>query len=118
MEKLPTNMAFVIACRVAKTVADPTEDLGSLWVTYSQMRRVCGDAVGGWSIPLQWVLLRGIHLGIWNRFYDHEYHAKLIARLASVGNLEAYFYARMRAIFVEDLTALMPWLNILSAPPL
>ena len=60
------------------------------------------------------MLLRGIHLGIWNRFYDHEYHAKLIARLASVGNPEACFYARMQVVFVEDRTMLMPWLDMLE----
>ena len=63
MEKLPTDMAIEIASRVAAAAADPMEDLGSLWATYSQMRRVCGDAVVGWSIPLRWVLLRGIQLG-------------------------------------------------------
>ena len=68
------------------------------------MRRVCGDAVVGWSIPLWWVLLRGIQRGTWNWFYDHEYCAKLIARLASVGNPEACFFAGMRAVFVEDHT--------------
>ena len=60
------------------------------------------------------MLLRGIHLGIWNRFYDHEYHAKLIARLASVGNPEACFYAGMRGVFVEDRTMLMSWLDVLE----
>ena len=73
------------------------------------MRRVCGDAVVGRSIPLWWVLLHGKQLGTWNRFYDHEYRAIVIARLASVGNLEACFYARMRIVFVEDHSALMPW---------
>jgi hypothetical protein len=50
----------------------------------------------------------------WNWFYDHEYHAKLIARLASVGNPDACLYGRMRAIFVEDRTMLMPWLDMLE----
>jgi hypothetical protein len=77
------------------------------------MRRVCGKAVVGRSIPLRWVLLRGIQHATWNWFYDHEYRTKLIARLASVGNPEACFYARMRTVFVEDRSALMPQLNML-----
>ena len=40
--------------------------------------------------------------------------AKLIARLASVGNPEACFYTGMRAVFVEDRTALMPRLDMLE----
>jgi hypothetical protein len=114
MEKLSTDMTVEIASRVAAAVANPIEDLGSLWATYSQMRRVCGDIVVGRSIPLLWVLLRGIHVGTWNWFYDHKYHAKLIARLASVDNLEAYFYVGMHAVFVEDHSALMPWLDMLE----
>ena len=47
------------------------------------------------------------------QFYDHEYRTKLIARLASVGNSEACFYAGMCAIFVKDHGALMPWLDML-----
>jgi hypothetical protein len=60
------------------------------------------------------VLLCGIQHGTWNQFYDNEYRAKLIARLASVGNPEAYFYARMCAVFVEDRSALMPQLDMLE----
>jgi hypothetical protein len=56
----------------------------------------------------------GIHLGTWNRFYDHEYRAKLIARLASAGNPEACFYAGMCAVFMEDRTVLMPRLDMLE----
>ena len=78
------------------------------------MRRVCGDAIVGQSIPLWRVLLRGIQHGTYNWFYDHEYRAKLITRLASVDNLEACFYARMRTVFVEDRSALMPWLDMLE----
>ena len=63
MEKLPKDMAVEIASCVAAATADPMEDLGSLRATCSQMHRVCGDAVVGWSIPLRWVLLCGIHLG-------------------------------------------------------
>ena len=48
------------------------------------------------------------------QFYDHEYRTKLIARLASVGNPEACFYAGMRVVFVEDHNALMPRLNMLE----
>ena len=114
MEKLPKDMAVEIASRVATATADPMEDLGSLRATCSQMCRVYDDTVVGRSIPLHRVLLRGIHLGTWNRFYDHEYRAKLIARLASVANPEACFYAGMRAVFVEDHTALMPWLDMLE----
>jgi hypothetical protein len=78
------------------------------------MRRVCGDAVVGRSVPLRQVLLRGIQLGTWNRFYNHEYHAKLIARLASVSNSEARFYTGMSAVFVEDRSVLMPQLDMLE----
>ena len=74
---------------------------------------MCGDIVVGRSIPLWWVLLRGIH-GTWNLFYDHKYCTKLIARLASVGNLKAYFYAWMRVVFMEDRSALMQWLDMLE----
>ena len=63
MEELPMEVAIEIGSRIAMATADPMEDLGSLWVTCSQMRRVCGDAVVGQSIPLRQVLLRGIHLG-------------------------------------------------------
>jgi hypothetical protein len=56
------------------------------------------------------MLLHGIHLRTWNQFYDHEYYAKL----ASVGNPEACFYAGMRAVFVEDHNALMLWLDMLE----
>jgi hypothetical protein len=56
------------------------------------------------------MLLRGIHLGTWNQFYDHEYCTKL----ASVGNPEACFYTGMRAVFVEDRNALMLWLDMLE----
>jgi hypothetical protein len=63
MEKLLMDMAVEITSRIAMTTADPMEDLGSLWATCSQMHRVCGDAVVGWSIPLWRVLLCGIHLG-------------------------------------------------------
>ena len=55
-----------------------------------------------------------MHHGTWKQFYDHEYRAKLITRLASVGNPEACFYAGMRAVFVEDCTILMPWLDMLE----
>ena len=74
MEKLLTDVAVEIASHVAAAAADPMEDLGSLRVTCSQMRMVCGDAVVARSIPLRRVLLRGIQRGTWNRFYDHEYH--------------------------------------------
>ena len=63
MEKLPIDVAIEIASRVAAATADPMEDLGNLWATSSQMRRVCGDAVVGRSIPLRRVLLRGIQHG-------------------------------------------------------
>ena len=59
MEKLPKDMAVEIASRVAAAAVDPMKDLGSLWATCSQMRKVCSDAVVGQSIPLQRVLLRG-----------------------------------------------------------
>ena len=57
------DVAVEIANHVAATAADPMKDLGSLWATYSQMHRVCDDVVLGWSIPLQRLLLCGIHLG-------------------------------------------------------
>ena len=114
MEKLPTDMAIEIASRVAAAAADPMEDLGSIWATCSQMRRVCGDVVVGQSIPLRRVLLHGIQRGTWNRFDDHEYRAKLIAMIASIGNLEACFYAGMHDVFVEDRSTLMPWLTMLE----
>ena len=63
MEKLSTDVAIEIASCITVAVVDPKEDLRSLWATYSQMRRVCGEAIVGWSIPLQWVLLRGIQHG-------------------------------------------------------
>ena len=78
------------------------------------MRWVCGDVIVGRSIPLQRVLLRGIHLGTRNWFYDHEYRAKLYTRLASIGNPEACFYDGMCVIFVKGRTALMPWLDMLE----
>ena len=78
------------------------------------MRRVCGEAVVGRSIPLRRVLLRGMQRGIWKQFYDHEYCAKLIIRLASFGNPEACFYAGMHTVFVEDRDALMPRLDMLE----
>jgi len=62
MEKLLMDVAVEIASRIAVATADPTEDLGSLRASYSQMRRVCGDVVVGRSIPLRRVLLRGIQL--------------------------------------------------------
>jgi hypothetical protein len=97
-----------------KAAVDPMEDLGSLWATCLQMRRVCGDVIVGRSIPLRRVLLRGIHLGTWNRFYDHKYCAKLIAKLASGSNPEVCFYVGMRPVFVEDRTVLMPRLDMLE----
>jgi hypothetical protein len=63
MEKLLTDMAIEIASRITAAAADLMEDLRSLRATCSQMRRVCDDAVVGWSIPLRQVLLCGIHLG-------------------------------------------------------
>jgi hypothetical protein len=68
----------------------------------------------GRCIPLRHLLPRGIQSGTWNQFYEHEYRAKLIARLASVDNPEACFYVGMRTIFVEDHNALMPWLDMLE----
>ena len=59
IEKLLVDVAVEIASYIAVAIADPTEDLGSLWATCSQMRKVCSDAVVGQSIPLQRVLLRG-----------------------------------------------------------
>jgi hypothetical protein len=47
MEKLLMDMAVEIASRVATAAADPVKDLGSMWATCSQMRRVCGDTVVG-----------------------------------------------------------------------
>jgi hypothetical protein len=47
------NVAIEIASRVAAAAADPIKDLGSLWETYSQMCRVCGDTIMGRSIPLR-----------------------------------------------------------------
>jgi hypothetical protein len=63
MEKLSTEVAIEIASRVAVAAVDPMEDLGSLRATCSQMHRVCGDTVVGRSIPLQRVLLHGMHRG-------------------------------------------------------
>jgi hypothetical protein len=60
MKKLSKDMAIEIASRIDAAVVDPMEDLGSLQATYSQMRRVCDNAVVGQSMPLWWVLLRGI----------------------------------------------------------
>jgi hypothetical protein len=45
---------------------------------------------------------------------DHEYHAKLIAKLASISNSEACFYTGMHAVFVEDRTVLMARLDMLE----
>jgi len=114
MEKLSMDVAIEIASHVIVAVADLMEDLGNLRATYSQMRWVCGDTIVGRSIPLRRVLLCVIQLGIWNRFYDHEYGAKLIVRLANVSNPGACFYAGMHAIFVEDYITLMPWLDMLE----
>ena len=57
------DVAVEIASRIATAIADPMEDLGSLWATCSQMRKVCSDAVVGQSIPLWWVLLCGTQHG-------------------------------------------------------
>jgi hypothetical protein len=114
MEKLLTDVAIEIASCVVVAAADPMEDLGSLRATYSQMCRVCGNTVVGRSIPLRQVLLRGIQRGTWNRFYDHKYRAKLITRLACVGNLEACFYTGMCIVFVEDRSVLMQWIDMLD----
>ena len=63
MEKLLTDVAIEIASCAVMATADPMKDLGSLRATCSQMRRVCGDAVVGRSMPLQRVLLCGIQHG-------------------------------------------------------
>jgi hypothetical protein len=52
--------------------------------------------------------------GTWKWFYNHDYCAKLITRLASVDNLEACFYAGMCAVFMEDHGALTLWLDMLE----
>ena len=57
------DVAIEIASRIAVAAADPIEDLGSLRATCSQMRKVCGDAIVGQSIPLRQVLLHGIQCG-------------------------------------------------------
>jgi hypothetical protein len=55
-----------------------------------------------------------IHLGTCNWFYDHEYHTKLIIRLARVDNPKACFNAGMHSVFMDDRTMLMSWLNMLE----
>ena len=47
-------------------------------------------------------------------YYNDDYHALLTTRLASVGNLEAYFLAGLRPVFVEARRSLTPpieWLE-------
>jgi len=110
MEKLPPELAAKVTSRVAKAAADPMEDLGNLRALCSQMRRACGDAYVGRSIPLERVL-RHCHK---EPYYTHEYRANLITRLASVGHPEACFKAGMSAIFVEDRGIITPRLHMLE----
>ena len=63
MDTLLKDMAVEISSRVATVTMDRMEHLGSLWATYSLMRRVCGDTVVGRRIPLRRVLLCGIKSG-------------------------------------------------------
>jgi hypothetical protein len=76
------------------------------------MHRVCGTTKVGQCVPLHRVLQRQ---GFWERYYyNDDYHALLNTRLASVGNLEAYFLIGLRPIFMEacrSLTSLIEWLQ-------
>ena len=74
------------------------------------MRRVCGTAYVGRSIPLELVL----NHHDWKPFYSHEYCANLITRLASVGHTEACLKARMSVVFKQDRGTVTPWLDMLE----
>ena len=74
------------------------------------MRRACGTAYVGRSIPLEPVL----NHRDWKPFYSHEYCANLITRLTSVDHTEACFKAGMSIVFKEHRGIITSWLNMLE----
>jgi hypothetical protein len=104
MEKLPMVVDVNIASRTATVAADPMEDLGSLRATYSQMRRVCSDARSGTEHTT------AAGAAAWDTTWDPE----SVLRPRVPRHPEACFYAGMHAIFVEDRSVLMLWLDMLE----
>jgi hypothetical protein len=49
---LPTEVQIVIVGHLATTLEQPMDDLRSLWVTCSSMRRICGDPTVGQRLAL------------------------------------------------------------------
>ena len=81
---LPTDLAIEIIGHLATTSKQPMDDLRSLWVTCSSMRRICGNPTIGQRVAMHQCKRR---LG-WD---DLGNYYAFLTSLTQLGNPEAYF---------------------------
>ena len=91
---LPIDVQIEIAGHLAMTSDRPMDDLRSLWVTCSSMRRICGDPAVGQHLALDRFRRGRMSANLVN------YYA-LLASLTQVGNPDACFLTGIQTIFME-----------------
>ena len=91
---LPIEVQIVIIGHLIVTLERPMDDLHSLWVICSSIRRICGDPAIGRRLALD----RFRHRRTWDDPVDYE---ALLASLTQVDNLEACFLTGIQTIFME-----------------
>jgi len=96
---LPDELAIKITSHLATTTEQPMDDLCSLWVTCSSMRRICSNPAIGRCLALDRFRCRRT----WDDLVDYK---GLLASLTQVSNLEACFLTRIQTIFMEKHS---PW---------
>ena len=89
---LPNELAIEIAGHLTTTMEWPMDDLRSLWVTFSSMRRICSNPAVGWHVALHQCRRR---LG-WD---DLSNYYALLTCLTQLGNPEACFLTRIPMVF-------------------
>jgi hypothetical protein len=91
---VPNEVQIVIMGHLATSSEQPKDDLHSLRVTYSSMRRIYGDPI----ISQRLALDRFKRGWTWDDLVDYE---ALLASLTQVSNLEACFLTRIQIVFME-----------------
>jgi hypothetical protein len=103
---LPQDLCIEIVARVDATSKRPLPDLRSLCGTCSTMRRVCGHSDVGRRLSI-----KGIRDEI-SCVWDPTAYKAFFAMMTSLGNLEACFISRIKAVFMENKGC-----NDLPVPP-
>jgi hypothetical protein len=90
---LPTDLAIEIIGHLVVTSEWRMDDLRSLWVTCSSMRRIYSNLAVSWRLSL----VRFRCGTTWDDPVDYE---ALLASLTQLNNLEACFFTRIQTLFM------------------